>query len=106
MTNEEQAIQGATEDMDAAAEAAHDAAWEAHEAAKGPMIHGHQGMSLAAIMEYMQMPNHPFHAGAIEQAQKFIEAEKKAENERSRTLHREQAKHMPWDEAAWSRIVD
>ena len=32
------------------------------------MIHGENGISIASMLEYLQQPNHPFHAQAVEQA--------------------------------------
>ena len=67
-------------------------------------IHGENATSIAAILQYILMPDHPFHTEAMAQAAAFIKAEKDAENGRGRKMMQEQMKYITADE--WSRIVD
>jgi hypothetical protein len=69
-----------------------------------PTIHGENENSLAAIMEYIQQPNHPFYQQAKERADEFLAAHRRASIERTKRDMQEQIKHM--DAAEWSRIVD
>ena len=68
------------------------------------MIHGENGISLASMIQYLQLPSHPFHAQAVEQAAAFIKAERDAEVSRSQKMMANQMQHI--SEADWSRIVD
>jgi len=71
---------------------------------KTTFIHGENGISIASMLEYLQLPNHPFHAAAIEQAAKFVAAEREEANARSRQMMRDQMGHI--SESEWSRIAD
>ena len=67
-------------------------------------IYGENAVSLAAILEYVQLPNHPFHEQAVKQAAAFIEAARKARVEAGQKAMRGQMQYIDADE--WSRIVD
>ncbi len=67
-------------------------------------INDETSTSIAAILEYIQLPNHPFHAQAKRQAAKFIQAEKDIRSESNRRMMQEQRRHISDEE--WSRIVD
>ena len=67
-------------------------------------MHGENAISIAAIFEFLQLPNHPFHAQAVARAAAFIKAEKDIQGERSAEIMRESLASMT--EVEWSRIVD
>ena len=53
-------------------------------------IHGENAESLASIMEYIQLPNHPFYHLAKKKADAFVEAERQKRIERGRLAMQEQ----------------
>jgi len=67
-------------------------------------IHGESAVSLAAILEYIQLPNHPFYEQAKIQATAFVEAQRQARIEEGQKAMQEQMKYI--DEASWSAIVN
>jgi len=67
-------------------------------------IYNQNATSLAAILEYIQLPNHPFHGQAVAMANEFIEANRKARIVAGQKMMREQRKNMTEEE--WSSIVD
>ena len=67
-------------------------------------IHGENATSIAAILQYVLVPDHPFHTEAIAKAAAFIKAEKDVRDEQGRKMMQEQMKYITADE--WSRIVD
>jgi len=67
-------------------------------------IFGENSISIAAIFEYLQLPNHPFHEQAKEKASSFIEAQ---QNEQRKRDHESMQRNMEnMTQSEWSRIVD
>jgi hypothetical protein len=67
-------------------------------------IHGENATSLAAIMEYMMLPNHPMHEQAKERAKAFIEAQRRVRLADNQAMMRRQRAFISDEE--WSAIVD
>ena len=67
-------------------------------------IYGENRHSLAAIIEYLQLPNHPCHAQAKAQADAFLKAHHQWRIKQAQAAMQAQMEHISEDE--WSRIVD
>jgi type IV pilus biogenesis protein CpaD/CtpE len=67
-------------------------------------IYGQNANSIAAILQYIQFPNHPMHEQAKEMAAEFIEAHRQEGIARQQRMMREQMEHISEEE--WSSIVD
>ena len=67
-------------------------------------IYNETATSLATILEYIQLPNHPFHAESVERANAFVEAERAVRSDSTRRMMRDQMEYM--SEGEWSSIVD
>jgi hypothetical protein len=67
-------------------------------------IYNQNATSLAAILEYIQLPNHPLHGQAVAMANEFVEANRKARIVAGQKRMQEQRENMT--DAEWSSIVD
>lgn len=67
-------------------------------------IYGMSNVMLAAVIEYLQYPNHPMHAGAKELADKFLNSHREQRiKEQQEDMRRSRA---AMSDEEWSRIVD
>ncbi len=69
-----------------------------------PKLHDENSISLASMLEYIQLPNHPMHQQAKERAERFIESERNRQIDVSRQAMQDQMEHI--SESEWSKIVD
>jgi hypothetical protein len=67
-------------------------------------IHNLNATAIAAVLEYIMLPQHPMHAQAVEMANAFVEAERLAKIERMQQMMQEQMEHSSEEE--WASIVD
>jgi hypothetical protein len=67
-------------------------------------IHGLNATEIAAVLEYITLPQHPMHAQAVEMAAAFVEAERVAKIEQMQKMMQEQMEHFSPEE--WASIVD
>lgn len=67
-------------------------------------IHGNNATTLATILEYIILPNHPFHAEAVRRAAEFVEAERLESVKRGQKAMQEQMQYTSEEE--WATIVD
>jgi hypothetical protein len=67
-------------------------------------IYNQNATSLAAILEYIQLPNHPMHQQSVAMANEFIEANRQAKIVAMQKMMQEQMEHISDEE--WSSIID
>jgi hypothetical protein len=67
-------------------------------------IYGLNATAIAAVLEYIMLPQHPMHAQAVEMAAAFIEAERLAKIERTQKMMQDQIDYCSEEE--WASIVD
>jgi hypothetical protein len=67
-------------------------------------IYNQNANSIAAILQYIQLPNHPMHEQAKALAAEFIESHRLAQIARHQKMMQEQMEHITEEE--WSAIVD
>ena len=67
-------------------------------------IYGQNANSIAAILEYIQLPNHPMHEQAKAMAAKFLESHRLERIAQNQKMMQEQMGHI--SDEAWSAIVD
>ena len=67
-------------------------------------IYNHSAISIAAMLQYIQLPDHPMHKEAKALAAEFLESHRLAEIAAQQKMMREQMEHISPEE--WSSIVD
>jgi len=67
-------------------------------------IYDFNATAIAAILEYIQLPNHPMHEEAKELADEFLEAHRKAKIEMCQRMMQEQIDNNSAED--WASIVD
>jgi phage/plasmid primase-like uncharacterized protein len=67
-------------------------------------IYNQNANSIAAILEYIQLPNHPMHEQAKAMAAEFIESHRVAKIAQQQKMMQEQMEHISEEE--WSAIVN
>lgn len=67
-------------------------------------IYGNNATTLATILEYITLPNHPFHAEAVRRAAEFVEAERLENVKRGQKAMQDQMQYTTEEE--WAAIVD